>query len=233
MKEPTYLGNNAPKIKGSLVARGGQIWQDRSVWEGTYMDTQEVWLSSFKEAEETVRKFWQDAGNIKLCQAFSEALLDTYRAGGSAFSCGNGGSHCDAMHFAEELTGRYRKDRRPLGALALGDPSHVTCVSNDYGFEYIFSRQLEGLARKGDLLLGLSTSGNSKNVIVAFEKAKEIGVKTVALLGRDGGALKSMADLSIVVPAETSDRIQEVHIKIIHTVIETVERQLFPENYNS
>jgi D-sedoheptulose 7-phosphate isomerase len=135
------------------------------------------------------------------------------------------------MHFAEELTGRYRKDRRPLGALALGDPSHVTCVSNDYGFQYIFARQLEGLARKGDALIGLSTSGNSQNVIEAFQVAKNKGVKTIALLGRDGGKLRNMADLAIVVPAQTSDRIQEVHIKLLHTVIELVERELFPENY--
>ena len=135
------------------------------------------------------------------------------------------------MHFAEELTGRYRKDRAPLGALALGDPSHITCVSNDYGFEHIFTRQLMGLSRKGDGLLGLSTSGNSKNVIHAFKAAKKKGLFTVALLGRDGGALKDMADLSIVVPGQTSDRIQEMHIKIIHTAIEAVERDLFPENY--
>jgi D-sedoheptulose 7-phosphate isomerase len=135
------------------------------------------------------------------------------------------------MHFAEELTGRYRDERRPLGALALGDPSHTTCVSNDYGFEYIFSRQLEALGRGGDVLIGLSTSGNSMNVIRAFEVAKSKGIVTVALLGKGGGKLKEMADLSIVVPAQTSDRIQEVHIKLIHTVIETVERALFPENY--
>jgi D-sedoheptulose 7-phosphate isomerase len=158
-------------------------------------------------------------------------LIATFERDGRVFSCGNGGSHCDAMHFAEELTGRYRKDRRPLGALALGDPSHVTCVSNDYGFAEIFSRQLIGLGRKGDLLIGLSTSGNSENVIKAFQAAKQNGIETVALLGRDGGKLKSLADLSILVPGQTSDRIQEMHIKLIHTVIETVERRLFPENY--
>jgi D-sedoheptulose 7-phosphate isomerase len=137
------------------------------------------------------------------------------------------------MHFAEEFTGRYRKDRKPLGALALGDASHVTCVSNDYGFDQIFSRQLEGLAGKGDMLVGLSTSGNSANVIKAFETAKAMGIRTVALLGRDGGKLATMADLAIVVKATTSDRIQEMHIKLIHTVIETVEREIFPENYLS
>jgi D-sedoheptulose 7-phosphate isomerase len=158
-------------------------------------------------------------------------LIETFQAGGKLFTCGNGGSHCDAMHFAEEFTGRYRKDRKPLGALALGDASHVTCVSNDYGFDQIFSRQLEGLARRGDMLVGLSTSGNSANVIKAFESAKSMGVRTVALLGKDGGKLAPLADLAIVIKASTSDRIQEMHIKLIHTVIETVERQIFPENY--
>ena len=135
------------------------------------------------------------------------------------------------MHFAEEWTGKYRKNRRPIGALALGDASHSTCVGNDYGFEHIFKRQIQGLGRSGDLLVGLSTSGNSKNVILAFEAAKKIGMKTVALLGRDGGLLKEVADIAIGVPGNTSDRIQELHIKIIHIVIESVERQLFPENY--
>jgi D-sedoheptulose 7-phosphate isomerase len=197
----------------------------------TSQDTTAVWKAALSEAQTTVGQFLNDAGQLEKCARFSEMLIDTFVNGGRAFSCGNGGSHCDAMHFAEEFTGKYRKDRKPLGALALGESSHVTCVSNDYGFDQIFSRQLIGLARKGDLLLGLSTSGNSENVIKAFQAAKEIGVRTVALLGRDGGKLKSMADLAIVIPAQTSDRIQEMHIKLIHTVIETVERRLFPENY--
>jgi len=191
----------------------------------------EVWKASLTEANQTLEAFLADSEQMKKCIRFSELLIETFRAGGKVFSCGNGGSHCDAMHFAEEFTGRYRKDRAPLGALALGDPSHVTCVSNDYGFSEIFSRQVQGLARKGDLLLGLSTSGHSENVIRAFSVARELGMKTVALLGRDGGQLKTMADLAIVIPAQTSDRIQEMHIKLIHTVIETVERELFPENY--
>lgn len=198
---------------------------------GTSVPTLEVWRNSLQEAQLTVETFLSDPDQLQKCVRFSELLTETFKTGGRAFSCGNGGSHCDAMHFAEEFTGRYRKDRAPLGALALGDASHVTCVSNDYGFNEIFSRQLQGLARKGDLLVGLSTSGNSENVIRVFNVARDIGVKTVALLGRDGGKLKSMADLAIVIPAQTSDRIQEMHIKLIHTVIETVERQLFPENY--
>ncbi len=191
----------------------------------------ENWQTALADGANCLEQFRSNFENIRLCDEFSKLLIATVKAGGNVFSCGNGGSHCDAMHFAEELTGRYRKDRKALGALALGDASHVTCVSNDYGFEYIFSRQLEGLSRKGDLLIGLSTSGNSKNVIRAFEVAKAKGVKTVALLGRDGGALKSLADIAIIVPGSTSDRIQEIHIKIIHIVIETLERAIFPENY--
>lgn len=166
-----------------------------------------------------------------MCVKFSSLLIETMKNGGNLFTCGNGGSHCDAMHFAEELTGRYRKDRPALGALALGDPSHVTCVGNDYGFEHIFARQIDGLGRKGDLLVGMSTSGNSKNVILAFAAAKKKGMRTVGLLGRGGGSLKDIADLAIVVPGDSSDRIQELHIKLIHIVIEVLERELFPENY--
>lgn len=195
------------------------------------MNAAAVWQNALTEAQSTLNRFTADADQLKRCEKFTELLTATFKAGGTLFTCGNGGSHCDAMHFAEEFTGRYRKDRAPLGALALGDASHVTCVGNDYGFEHIFSRQLAGLGRKGDILVGLSTSGNSQNVIHAFETAKAKGITTVALLGRDGGKLKALADLAIVIPAETSDRIQEMHIKIIHTVIEAVERQLFPENY--
>ncbi len=195
------------------------------------MNTKTVWQNAFSEARVTLDKFLSDPQQIEKCVKMSEMLVATIRSGGKLFSCGNGGSHCDAMHFAEELTGRYRRDRRPIGALALGNPAHVTCVSNDYGFEHIFSRELGGMGRSGDLLIGLSTSGNSQNVINAFSTAREMKIKTVALLGRNGGKLKDLADLAIVIPAETSDRIQEMHIKILHTVIETVERELFPENY--
>ena len=195
------------------------------------MTSRGVWRASLQEAAQCLHDFLTSERNIELCALFSEAILNTVNSEGNLFACGNGGSHCDAMHFAEEWTGKYRKNRRPIGALALGDASHSTCVGNDYGFEHIFERQIQGLGRSGDLLAGLSTSGNSKNVILAFEAAKKIGMKTVALLGRDGGLLKEVADIAIVVPGNTSDRIQELHIKIIHIVIETVERQLFPENY--
>ncbi len=191
----------------------------------------EIWQTSLQESQACLAEFLASDVNIQQCAQFSQMLIETVEGGGNVFSCGNGGSHCDAMHFAEELTGRYRKDRRALGALALGDASHVTCVSNDYGFEHIFSRQLDGLGRKGDLLIGLSTSGNSKNVLNAFAVAKAKGIRTVALTGKGGGELKPLSELAIVVPGRSADRIQELHIKLLHIVIESLERKIFPEHY--
>lgn len=195
------------------------------------MNVADVWKSALTDAQKTVSDFVSNPDQLAKCARFTEILYDTFKSGGNLFTCGNGGSHCDAMHFAEEWTGRYRKDRAPVGALALGDASHTTCVSNDYGFEHVFERQIEGLGRKGDMLVVLSTSGNSQNLVSAVQAAKKKGIKTVGLLGRDGGKLLPLVDHAIVIPATTSDRIQEMHIKIIHTVIESVERRLFPENY--
>lgn len=191
----------------------------------------ELWLTSFQDAQELLNKVARDPSFIERCVQLGQWLTQTFQSGNLLLTCGNGGSHCDAMHFAEELTGRYQKDRRPLGAVALGESSHTTCVGNDYGFEHVFARQVEGLGRPGDLFVGISTSGNSKNVILALEAAKRKKMRTVALLGRDGGKLKGLADLAIVVPSEATDRIQEVHIKIIHNAIQACERELFPENY--
>ena len=187
--------------------------------------------ASLKEAHDILGSFFGDPKQIDLCDNFVKEVVELYRRGGNLFICGNGGSHCDAMHFAEEFTGRFRKDRKPLGALALGDPSHVTCVSNDMGFEHVFSRQLEGLGRKGDLLVLLTTSGNSQNLLQVMDVAQKRGIRTVVLSGKDGGKLKGKANVEIIIPGKSSDRIQEMHMKIIHTVIECVERQLFPENY--
>lgn len=188
---------------------------------------------SLREAEKILRKFLETPGQLALCDSFVQEIVELYRRGGNLFVCGNGGSHCDSMHFAEEFTGRFRGNRKPLGALALGDPSHVTCVSNDMGFEYVFSRQLEALGRNGDVLVALTTSGNSQNIALALEAAKRLGIRTVLLNGKDGGRVKGKADLEIIIPGETSDRIQEMHMKIIHTLIESVERELFPQNYLS
>jgi D-sedoheptulose 7-phosphate isomerase len=161
----------------------------------------------------------------------SAMVLKAFQADQNVFICGNGGSHCDAMHFAEEWTGRYRKDRKSVGALALGDAAHVTCVGNDYGFDQIFARQISGLGRKNDVLILLSTSGKSKNLLLAADAARERGLKTFALLGKGGGDLKGVVDDSLTVPGLTSDRIQELHMMALHICIEVVERELFPENY--
>lgn len=161
----------------------------------------------------------------------ADLLVATFGSGNQVLVCGNGGSACDAMHFAEEFTGRYRKERRPLPVLSLTDSSHITCVANDYGFDYIFSRGVEAFGREGDVLVAISTSGNSANVIEAVRVAKEKKMKTVAFLGKDGGQLMGQCDVEFVVPEKTSDRIQEVHMMILHVVIEAVERGMFPENY--
>lgn len=180
---------------------------------------------SFQTAKEVLEAFMTEK-NLDRVSKLARMMAGTLGQGGKILSCGNGGSMCDAMHFAEELTGRFHQSRRALAAMAISDPSHISCTANDFGYDFIFSRYVEAHGKEGDILLGLSTSGNSPNVIKAVEVAKEMGIFTVCLLGKDGGKLKSMADLPIVVPAETSDRIQEVHIKIIHSAIEATEKIL-------
>ena len=151
-------------------------------------------------------------------------MTESLKSGGKIISCGNGGSMCDAMHFAEELTGRYRDNRPSIAAISISDPSHITCVGNDYGFDYVFSRFVEGVGKRGDVLLGISTSGNSKNIIQAAEAAKEKGMKVICLTGKDGGMLAPMCDVEIRVPWNGyADRIQEVHIKVIHSLIDYIE----------
>jgi D-sedoheptulose 7-phosphate isomerase len=182
--------------------------------------------SSFDSARSVLDRFISEDANLNSVDLFARKIAETLERGGKVLSCGNGGSMCDAMHFAEELTGRFRADRKSLAATAIADASHITCTGNDYGFDYIFSRYVEGVGNEGDLLLGLSTSGNSPNIIQAVKSAKQKNIFTVGLLGKSGGDLKDLVDLPIVVPAETSDRIQEIHIKIIHIAIEAVERNL-------
>ena len=182
--------------------------------------------SSFETARSVLDEFIASEKNLENVYQFALRITQTIQKGGKVMSCGNGGSMCDAMHFAEELTGRFHQDRKSLPAIAIADASHITCTGNDYGFDQIFSRYVEGVGNNGDLLLGLSTSGNSANIIKAVNAAKTKGMYTVGLLGNTGGKLRDLVDLPIVVPAETSDRIQEIHIKIIHIVIQTVEQLL-------
>lgn len=188
---------------------------------------------SLAESQLTLKKFIESNENIQKLTSAIELLTTCLKNGGKIMSCGNGGSMCDAMHFTEELTGRYRKDRRPLAAFSLTEPAHMSCVANDYGYDYIFSRYIEALGKPGDVLFAISTSGNSKNVLLAVEYAKKQKLKVIVLTGKDGGKLNGQADISFLVESFTTDRIQEIHIKIIHLLIEGIERNLFPENYSA
>jgi D-sedoheptulose 7-phosphate isomerase len=161
-------------------------------------------------------------------------LADAFRQGNRVFSCGNGGSMCDAMHFAEELSGRFREDRAALPATAISDPGHLSCVANDYGYEEVFARYLQAHGRAGDMLLGISTSGASANVVRACEQAHKLGMQTIVLTGKAGSKLAQMADVAIVTSAGAyADRVQELHIKVVHILIECVERRLFEPDYRS
>ncbi len=189
------------------------------------MDLEAAIKAELQEAQQTLDIFLNDPNAITAISSAARLMSDSILNGGKIISCGNGGSHCDAMHFAEELTGRYRENRRALPAIAIADPSHISCVSNDFGYEYVFSRYVEGLGQSGDVLLGISTSGNSKNVVNAVEAAKKQGMKTVALTGNSGGQLAEMVDVEIRVPhSGYADRIQEIHIKVIHSLIMLIER---------
>jgi D-sedoheptulose 7-phosphate isomerase len=187
--------------------------------------------AGFLETSSLIERFLDDVTNVVNLQKVILALSERHKNGFKGLACGNGGSACDAMHYAQELTGRFRRDRVALAAISLTDPTHITCVANDFGYRHIFSRGVEALGKPGDYLVAISTSGNSENVIKAVEKAKNMGMLTIGLLGKDGGALREMTDYCFVIDAPTSDRIQEVHIIIIHIIIEGIERFLFPENY--
>jgi D-sedoheptulose 7-phosphate isomerase len=177
--------------------------------------------------------FLGNDANIQKIADAAELLVGTLTNGNRIYSCGNGGSMSDAMHFAEELSGRYRKNRKGLSATAISDPGHITCVANDYGYEFIFSRYLEAHGRSGDCLVAISTSGQSKNVVKATEYAKSIGMTVISLTGRAGSPLGQLVDIDLCAGAsDFADRAQEIHIKIIHILLELVEREFFPENYS-
>jgi len=178
-----------------------------------------------------IHDFYQDEDNIIIMQKISKTIAFCFKSGKKGLIAGNGGSACDAMHFAEEFTGRFHKNRMALPVISLTDSSHITCVGNDYGFEEIFSRGVEAYGKEDDFFIGISTSGNSDNIIKAFEKAKSKQIITIALLGKDGGKLKGLCDYELIIPGKTTDRIQEVHMLILHSIIEEVERIMFPELY--
>jgi D-sedoheptulose 7-phosphate isomerase len=166
--------------------------------------------------------------SLAFIEGVTQALCNCFQTGNKVLIAGNGGSLCDALHFAEELTGFFRQPRKALPAIALADPGHISCVSNDIGYESVFSRGVEAYGKENDLFIGLTTSGNSPNIIRAFETASRLGLRTVALLGKEGGKLKGFAEFELIIEGfTTSDRIQEAHMAALHLIIEFVEKKLF------
>ncbi|MEH0155049.1 D-sedoheptulose 7-phosphate isomerase [Limibacter armeniacum] len=191
------------------------------------MQYQDIIKKELDEAVVVLNNFLADPENIACIEQAARTLANSFKQGGKVLSCGNGGSHCDAMHFAEELTGRYRDNRPSYPAIAISDPSHMSCVSNDFGYDHVFSRYIEGLGQNGDVLFGISTSGNSANIIRAIEAARQKGMKVIVLTGKDGGKMEGMADIELRVSHfGYADRIQEVHIKIIHILILLIEKMM-------
>lgn len=191
------------------------------------MDLKKKIVAELNEAQKVLTGFLAGDGNIMLIEQAAKLMSNAIKSGGKIISCGNGGSHCDAMHFAEELTGRYRNNRAPLPAIAISDPSYLSCVGNDFGYDHVFSRFVDALGNPGDVLLALSTSGQSENIINAVHAAKERGLRVIILTGKDGGRLHGKGDIEICIPHDSyADRIQEMHIKIIHIIILLIEEQL-------
>lgn len=189
--------------------------------------------AALDEAAHALTRLRNNATAHDAIEKAAQVFISAFENGHRLFSCGNGGSMCDAMHFAEELSGRWRLNRRALGATAISDVGHLTCVANDFGYENVFSRYLEGVARAGDVLVGISTSGTSKNILKACETAKQKGMKVVSLTGKVDSQIGKLADVDICTPGgQYADRVQELHIKVIHILIELVERKLCPENYS-
>ena len=183
---------------------------------------------SLQESQQVLADFLANPAKIESIEKAADVLVNALKKGNKILSCGNGGSHCDAMHFAEELSGRYRENRPALAAMAISDPSHISCVSNDFGYNYIFSRFIEGLGNAGDVLVGISTSGNSANIIEAVKAAQAKGMEVILLTGKDGGQLASYGCHEIRVDHfGYADRIQEIHIKVIHILIQLIESKLF------
>jgi D-sedoheptulose 7-phosphate isomerase len=184
--------------------------------------------ANLQEAQQVLHQFFSDPAKTLSIENAARCLVDALQKGHKIIACGNGGSHCDAMHFAEELSGRYRENRPALAAMAISDPSHISCVSNDFGYNYVFSRFIEGLGSAGDVLLGISTSGNSQNIIEAVKAAQSKGMSVVLLTGKDGGQLATFDNVFEVRVDHLgyADRIQEIHIKVIHILIQLIEKEL-------
>jgi len=192
----------------------------------------ETITAALNQASSALARLQADGPALAAISEAGELLAAAFRSRNRVFSCGNGGSMCDAMHFAEELSGRFRSDRPALAAVAISDPSHITCTGNDYGFDQVFSRYLEAHGRPDDILLAISTSGESRNVLLAANRARELRLKVIALTGKEGSTLGRAADVEICAPGGAyADRAQELHIKVIHILIELVERAMFPANY--
>lgn len=187
----------------------------------------EIIRKNFLEAYQVLQNFLSDDDNIKNIVSAGDVIVKALKKGKKIISCGNGGSMCDAMHFAEELTGRFKDNRDPIAAISISDPSHISCVSNDYGYEFVFSRFVQALGNEGDVLLAISTSGNSKNVLNAIEAAHNKGMKVIGLTGKDGGKMAELVDVEVRAPhSKYADRAQEIHIKVIHSLMDYIENGL-------
>lgn len=184
-------------------------------------------LNHLQEAGSLLQSFMSSEAALEKIEQAGRLMVDALNAGNKIISCGNGGSMCDAMHFAEELSGRFRNDRKPFAAMAISDPSHMSCVGNDYGFHHVFSRFIEAMGRKGDVLLVISTSGNSENIVKAVELAHKMDMSVVGLTGKDGGFIAPLCDVEIRAPhSQYADRAQEIHIKVIHCLIDYIEQAI-------
>ena len=183
--------------------------------------------NELKDATRCLEEFSNNQDNLHLIQNAAQVFTQAIDSGHKIISCGNGGSMSDAMHFAEELTGRYRDSRKSLSAIAISDPGFISCAANDFGYEHVFERFIEGMGKSGDVLLAISTSGNSENILLAAKKAKELNIKVIALTGKDGGKLAALADVEIRAPhSDYANRVQEIHIKVIHIFIHLIEKSL-------
>lgn len=182
---------------------------------------------NFAEATDVLAKFVSDKKNFSVIEKAGRIMVNSFRKGGKVISCGNGGSMCDAMHFSEELSGKFRENRKPFPAVSVSDPSYISCVGNDYGYDFVFSRFIEAVGKRGDVLLAISTSGNSKNILNAIYAAKKKGMKIIGLTGKDGGKMADLCDVEIRAPySKYADRAQEIHIKVIHSLIHFLETNI-------